>query len=137
MYWFGIRQRIAALAGNLTTLANAVVFEEMNRLRELTGFEFRFGTTPYITCQMTEVPCGMPLNVQTTQPSATVFTSSNPAADRRNIYDVSIDRLPIEITEIESIEVRLTPQAATVPSPTVELYITTILVGTLLKGLAG
>ena len=43
---------------NLSTAANVVVFEEINRVRELSFAQFRFASSELITVQADECPSG-------------------------------------------------------------------------------
>jgi hypothetical protein len=56
--WYGLRLKIRSLDGALNTAPNVVVFEEINRIRELSFCQFRFASSELITVQADEAPNG-------------------------------------------------------------------------------
>ena len=149
--WYGLRHKIRALTADLGLEANFGIGEEMNRIRELGSLQFIYGTTPYLITQLDEHPSGVgPQYVNIVGALAAGATAANAAFSlpngvpvRSNYYDVSVvDKntgmaSPQEISEVESFKVQLDFAADTLPTPTVELYHTSVLVGVYLKGITG
>ena len=137
--WYGITLPILA-RDDLMTAANAVVFEEIARLRSLLWFTFNYGKTPYIGCQAEEIPAGAGTwDVQTTHDAMTVITPANTRNNRDAAYDITVNGYPDRITDRETFTVDLeaTTTAPAVFSPTVELYPQCQLRGVLLRGIRG
>jgi hypothetical protein len=61
--WYGLRLKIRSLDADLSDVANVVVFEEINRIRELSFAQFRFASSELITVQADECPNGTGLVV--------------------------------------------------------------------------
>ena len=140
MHWYAINLPFSARGANLTTSANAVVFEEIARLRMLLWFTFRFGETPFVRCQADEVPQGVGVpRVMTTHPTTTVFAVENTKCDRDAYYDVTTNGWPTEITDLETfgVDLETTTAAPAAFTPTVELFPSCYLQGTWLKGIRG
>lgn len=135
-YWYGIRAKIRTLNAVLSTLANVVVFEEVNRARELSFLQFRFASSELITIQLDEAPSGTgPQFVNTTHTGATVLSLPSGVPDRGNTKDVTISGRPVEIVALEAFQVLVgTPAGFT---PTVDMYVSIILEGLLLRGITG
>jgi hypothetical protein len=135
-YWYGLRAKVRTLNANLTTAANAVVPEQLNRARELSFLQFRFASSELITIQMDEAPSGVgPAYVSTTHTAATVFSLPSGVPTRGNSKDVTISGRPVEIVALEAFQVLLgTPAGFT---PLVDLYVSIILEGLLLRGITG
>lgn len=73
---------------DLGTAANVVVFEEINRARELSFCQFRFASSELITVQADEAPSGTgPAYVNTTQTGATVLSLPSGVPTRGNAKD--------------------------------------------------
>ena len=121
---------------NLTTLANAPLFEQINRIRQARWFTFYFGNTPFWMAQHDEIPQGVGAKqVMTTHPAVTVFDISNGALHRGNRYDVTLDGYPTEITPQESFYATLSSASEFVPQPSSDLYWQVHLHGTMLVGI--
>lgn len=135
-YWYGLRLKIRSLNANLAAAANVAVFEEINRIRELSFAQFRFASSELITIQADEAPSGTgPQFVQTTHAGATVLSLPSGVPTRGNAKDVTISGRPVEIVALEAFRVVIgTPAGIT---PTVDLYASVILEGLLLRGITG
>jgi|GEM_PF-4793341 len=136
MYWYGLRAKIRTLNADLSLPANVVVSEEINRARELSFLQFRFASSELITVQMDECPNGTgPQTTFTTHTGATVFSLPSGVPTRGNAKDVTISGRPVEIVALEAFQVLVgTPAGFT---PTVDLYVSIILEGLLLRGITG
>jgi hypothetical protein len=136
MYWYGLRCKIRTLNANLTTAANVVVPEQINRSRELSFLQFRFASSELITIQADESPSGTgPQFINTTHTAATVLSLPSGVPTRGNAKDVTISGRPVEIVALEAFQVLIgTPAGFT---PLVDLYVSVILEGLLLRGITG
>lgn len=135
-YWYAWRMKIRTLNAVLSTAANVVVPEEINRARELSHVTFRFSASELITCQADELPNGTgPAYINTTHANATVMSLPSGVPDRKNAKDVTISGRPIEIIALEAF--RINVQTALGFTPTVDLFVTLVLEGLLLRGLTG
>jgi hypothetical protein len=56
--WYGLRLKIRSLSADLALVGNVGVFEEINRIRELSFAQFRFASSELITVQADECPNG-------------------------------------------------------------------------------
>ena len=137
-YWYGVRGKFSALNQRLDTAANSVVFDQWRRLVDMSWFEFDFGLTPFFFCQLSEIPTQFPAHISQTQNATTLYEPANNIRDPKHRYDVTIESYPIEITSLETIQVKI-PLASdnTLPTLTLETYVTILLVGTLMKGISG
>jgi hypothetical protein len=135
-YWYGLRLKIRSMDADLGTAPNVVVFEEINRIRELSFCQFRFASSELITVQADEAPSGTgPQFANTTHAGATVLSLPSGVPTRGNAKDVTISGRPVEIVALEAFRVVIgTPAGIT---PTVSLYATCILEGLLLRGITG
>jgi len=135
-YWYGLRVKIRSLDADLGTAANVVVFEEINRIRELGFTQFRFASSELITVQADEAPSGTgPAYANTTHSAATILSLPSGVPTRGNAKDVTISGRPVEIVALEAFRVVYgTPTGIT---PTVSLYCSVILEGLLLRGITG
>lgn len=149
--WYGIRHKIRAMGTDQSIEANFVIGEEINRIREIGGYQFIYGTTPYLIQQLDEMPSGVGPQFSSlvgglaggVTAAVNGMSLPNGVPLRSNYFDVSIvDKntgmaSPQEISEVESFRVQLDFAAATLPTPTVELYHTAKLIGVYLKGITG
>lgn len=88
-YWYGLRMKIRSLDADLSLAANVVVFEEINRIRELSFCQFRFASSELITIQSDEAPSGTgPQFAQTTHAGATILSLPSGVPTRGNAKDV-------------------------------------------------
>jgi hypothetical protein len=135
-YWYGLRAKIRTMNANLTTAPNAVVPEQINRARELSYLQFRFASSELITIQFDEAPSGCgPAYIQTTHAASTVLSLPSGVPTRGNAKDVTISGRPVEIVALEAFQVLIgTPAGFT---PLVDLYVSIILEGLLLRGITG
>jgi len=135
-YWYSLRAKIRTLNAVLSTAANVVVPEQINRARELSFLQFRFASSELITVQMDECPNGTgPQFIQTTHTNATVLSLPSGVPSRGNGKDVTISGRPVEIVALEAFQVLIgTPGGFT---PLVDLYVSIILEGLLLRGITG
>ena len=135
-YWYGLRGKIRTLDADLTTIANVVVSEQLNRARELSSLTFRFASSELITIQFDEAPSGTgPQYINTTHTAATVLSLPSGVPTRGNAKDVTISGRPVEIVALEAFQVAIgTPIGFT---PLVSLYVTIVLEGLLLRGITG
>lgn len=135
-YWYGMRIKIRTLNAVLSSAGNVVVPEEINRARELSYAQFRFASSELITVQMDECPNGTgPQYINTTHANATVLSLPSGVPTRGNAKDVTISGRPVEIVALEAFRVLIgTPVGFT---PTVDLYVSVILEGLLLRGITG
>lgn len=137
-HWYSLTLPVGVRNINLTTAANAVQFEEILRVKAARWFKFRFSETPYIYAQLAEIPAGTGIDyVQTTHDAVTVYAVKQGRLARENRYDVTLDGLPVEITDQETFAADLESDSSLQPSPTNELFWTCFLWGTLLKGIRG
>lgn len=137
-HWYGIALPVGIRNVSLTSQANVVQSEEINRIRMGIWYQFNFGNTPYILIQADEIPVvwGIP-SLFTTWATATVYPPINSRLKRSNDYDVTIGGLPTEITDLETFAAFLNTVSGFTPSPTNEIYWTHCLTGTYLKGIRG
>jgi hypothetical protein len=135
-YWYGLRVKIRTLNANLGTAPNVVVSEELNRTRELSYLQFRFASSELLTVQLDECPNGTgPSNTFTTHTASTVFSLPSGVNSRNNAKDVTISGRPVEIVALEAFQVLIgIPTGFT---PTVDMYVSVILEGLLLRGITG
>lgn len=135
-YWYGLRIKIRSLDADLSDAANVGVFEEINRVRELSFTQFRFASSELITVQCDECPNGTgPQFAQTTHAGTTILSLPSGVPTRGNAKDVTISGRPVEIVALEAFRVVIgTPAGIT---PTVSLYVTVVLEGLLLRGITG
>jgi hypothetical protein len=83
--WYGLRLKIRSMDADLADAANVVVFEEINRIRELSFCQFRFASSELITVQADEAPNGTgPQFVNTTHAGATVLSLPSGVPTRGN-----------------------------------------------------
>lgn len=136
-FWYAWRCKIRALGSNLGTAPNVVVFEQINRARELSYASFAFQTSTLITLQLDELPSGTgPQYANTTHTTATILSLPNGVPDRRTGKDVTVMGRPVELNALEAFTVPVfVPQAAGL-APTVDLFVTPVLDGLLLRGLS-
>jgi hypothetical protein len=135
-YWYGLRLKIRSMDADLGIAANVGVFEEINRVRELSFAQFRFASSELITVQADECPSGTgPQFASSTHTASTVMSLPSGVPTRGNAKDVTISGRPVEIVALEAFRVVVgTPAGIT---PTVSLYCTVILEGLLLRGITG
>lgn len=109
-----------------------VVFEQINRVRELSSTQFRFAASELITVQSDECPSGTgPQYVNTTHAGASVLSLPSGVPTRGNAKDITISGRPVEIVALEAFRVVIgTPNGMT---PLVSLYCSIILEGLLLR----
>lgn len=55
LFWYSWRCKLRTVGSNLNTTANAVMPEQLNRLRELAYTTFSFTTSVLITAQLDEI----------------------------------------------------------------------------------
>lgn len=135
--WYGITLPILA-RDDLTTAANARVFEEIVRLRSLLWFTFNYGKTPYLSMKAKEIPAGCGTwDVHTTHNAMTVIAPANTRNNRDAAYDITVNGFPDRITDRETfyVDLEATTTAPAVFQPTVELYPQCHLQGVLLRGI--
>lgn len=138
-FWYAWRHKYRAMGTNLNTEANAVTFEQINRLRELCFIQFNFQTSNLMTLQADELPSGVGSQfVATTYTEATVLSLPNGVPDRKNAKDMLIMGRPIELGQNEQFTVDVFfPQTPTAGmTPTNDIFMTTVLDGILLRGLS-
>ena len=135
-YWYGLRLKIRSMNADLSTAPNVVMFEQINRIRELSFCQFRFASSELITVQADEAPSGTgPQYANTTHAGATVLSLPSGVPTRGNAKDVTISGRPVEIVALEAFRVVIgTPAGFT---PLVDLYASVILEGLLLRGITG
>jgi len=128
--------KIRTLDAVLSDAANVGVFEEINRARELSFAQFRFASSELITIQADEAPNGTgPQYAQTTHSDTTILSLPSGVPTRGNAKDVTISGRPVEIVALEAFRVVIgTPTGFT---PTVNMYVTIVLEGLLLRGITG
>lgn len=139
-FWYAWRAKWRALGANLNTDANTVVSEEIHRLITLCFVQFNFQTSNLMTQPADELPSGVgPQYINTTRQGATVFSLPNGVPDRKNAKDMLIMGRPIELGQNEQFTVDyFVPQAPTVPAtPTVDVFVMSVLDGILLRGSSG
>ena len=133
-YWYSWRMKVRTLNANLSTAPNAVVPEELNRLRELSFVTFRFSSAELIVTQADEIPSGTgPQHIGTTHAGVTTFSLPSGVPDRKNAKDVTVSARPVEIHALENFRVIWTVPVGF--APTVDVYISAVLEGLLLRGL--
>lgn len=140
LHWYSVTLPWSARGGNLSNAANVVFFEEVVRLRMMSWFTFRFGSTPYIQCQCDEIPQGVGVyQVMTTHPTTTVFPAANTKLCKQNAYDVTVRGQPSTITDLETfaVDIEKVTGAPFAISPTIETFVTCHLNGIYLKGIRG
>lgn len=136
-YFYGWRHKVRPLDADLNAAANVVVPTEIYRMRTLAWVTFRYAQSDYVTVQADELPDGVgPMFIQTTHGGSTVLSIPNGVPDRRNFKDMTVSGKPPEINALEQFRVRH-ELAASPFNPTVELYVTTVLEGLLLRGVTG
>lgn len=134
-HWKSITLPVSARTADLTTIANSVVFEEIRRIRSARWATFRFGQSPYWTEPCDEIPQGVGASkVMTTITNVLVFDIANGRLTRENRRDTTLNGFPVEITPNESFFLDLVGHSALLPTPTVELYWSPHLHGTLMTG---
>ncbi|MCC6752043.1 MAG: hypothetical protein IT371_30605 [Deltaproteobacteria bacterium] len=136
LFWYSWRLKCRSLGTNLNQPANAVVPEQMNRWRELGYAQFAFQTSVLITTQLDELPSGAgPQSIFTTVTNTTMPSLPSGIPSKREGKDVTIMGRPVELNALEAFNVPVfVPQGGFAPQ--VDLYITAVLDGVLLRGLS-
>lgn len=138
LFWYAWRLKVRSLGTNLNleSGANAVVPEQMNRWRELTWIQFAFQTSVLITTQCDELPSGAgPQGIFTTVTQTTMPSLPSGIPSKREGKDVTIMGRPVELNALEAFTTPIyLPQGSF--SPQVDLYVTGVLDGVLLRGLS-
>lgn len=138
-YWYGWRLKMRTVIGDISTLANVGIFEQLNRLRESSSSLFKFTTGEYIRCQSDELPSGVgPQYANSTHASATVLSLPSGVPDRKNAKDVTISGKPQEIVALEAFRhVQETPTNPLGTSLLLDVFVTSVLDGLLIRGVSG
>lgn len=137
LHWYVLCNKIRPLAANLQGATIPLVWDVVRRIRESTWCTFYFGNTPYLVLQTWMIPEGCGVTGGFTNHNAiTLVSQSQAELDRQNGYDVTLNGMPQEITQLESFSMDVEASGVT-PTSTVDLYVTTYLKGVLLKGLVG
>lgn len=136
LFWYSWRLKSRTLGSSLNTAANAVMPEQLNRWRELAWIQFAFQTSVLITTQADELPSGAgPQSIFTTFTETTMPSLPSGIPSKREGKDVTIMGRPVELNALEAFTTPIyIPQGAF--SPTVDVYVTGMLDGVLLRGLS-
>ena len=136
LFWYAWRCKLRTVGSNLNTVANAVMPEQLNRIRELAYTTFEFSTSTLITAQLDEIPSGAgPQFIATTVNATTMPSLPSGVPSKREGKDVTIMGRPVELNALESftVPIRVVQGAF---SPTAEVWLTVVLDGVLLRGLS-
>lgn len=136
-FWYGWRLKYRALGTNLGTAANVVIFEQFNRIRELSFCQFNFTSATLMTVQSDELPSGVgPQYANTTHTTATILSLPNGVPERRNAKDVTVMGRPVELNQNEAFTIpQFMPQGNFTPQA--DYFVCSILDGLLLRGVSG
>ena len=140
LHWYYTKNKIRPLGHNLFNANYITVLDEIRRIRESNWFTFYFGGSgkgQLFTVQLWQVPegSGTPRPF-TTNNATTCIDGSQAELDRANVYDVTMNGVPVEIVQEETFSVDIENNGVSV-TPTVDLYDTVILGGYFLRGIQG
>jgi len=137
-FWFQWRLKIRTLGVNLTTSANAIVSEEIRRLRQLASVTFRFSQTDLITVQADELPDGVgPTSHHSNHAGAVSWGLVNGTPHRNNFKDVTVSQKPVGINALEQFRVVWRTPTAAGLTPTIDYFLCPVLDGLLIRGITG
>lgn len=137
LHWFGMRLKLRPTYANMFGQANTNQWDLIRQIREVTWVTFYFGNTPYIVCQSYLIPEGVGVDGAMTTHNGTTYVSPvSTVLERREAYDVSLGGTPVEIGELESFSKTIESDTGQ-PTPTIDVYATSELVGVHLKGIQG
>lgn len=137
-YWYVWRFKLKTYLTNLNTEANAVVFEQIHRLRKIMNVAFSFQQTQLMNFPLDELPDGVGSEfVQTTYTSTTVLSLPNGVPLRSNGKDVTIAGNPVGIDALQNFGVSLQCAASSGLLPLVDVFPQSVFEGILVQGIVG
>ena len=140
-FWYVWRKKWRTLDANLNALAgvNSVIFEQINRARQLSYSSFQFSQTRYITCQSDELlSFSDSLFVANTGTVAGTFQMTiTPDVGDRKGKDITVSQQPKILEPLEQFNVQTVTPAPllTAFTPIVTVYVTDHLDGILIRGI--
>ena len=137
LHWYGLKIKFRPLGAVMGGAAAVAVWDQIRRIRESTWFTFYFGSMPYISAQTWQVPQGTGFgDAFITHNATTMIGTTHADLDRANHYDITLSGTPTTIGELEPFHMDI-EASGVLPTPTLDIYLTPVLVGIFLKGITG
>lgn len=139
LHWYFTKLKYRTIAANKYASVYLTNLDEVRRLREVSWFSFYFGTTGkglLFSCQCWQIPDGVGVPMPNTSYNATnVIAPTAQALSRDNVYDVTMNNVPVDITEEEVFTADIETNGVTVTPTTNDVYVSGVLGGYFLRGI--
>jgi len=135
-YWYRARMVPKTYLTDLNDAANAVVYEEIQRLRNLGSWTFSFSQTDLIVQALDELPSG----IGSAYMASTLNNLNMPSLVNGmpgDGKDVTVSGRPVGIEALQQFSITLGWPQSTGLTPTVDIFLSARLDGLLVRGISG